>query len=136
MGAESANIAAALIGRQDGKSVEAGNIEPAAGMRFGLSVGYVRQQRHEPGPFDGLGDGVLAGRSATAFAAADDLSLPAGELAEQLQVLIVNVHRSRASAVDEDWIFLLGAAGHFGPFFGRRTRTLKLCHKLPASRKR
>ena len=51
---------------------------------------------------------MLARRGATAFAATDDFALPIGELAEQIEILVVDVHRTRTFAVDENRILLLG----------------------------
>ena len=68
-----------------------------------------RQQGHEPRPLDRRGHSVLAGGGAAALAAADDLALAAGELGEQFEVFVIDVHRPRTFAVDEDRIFLLAA---------------------------
>ncbi len=66
------------------------------------SVADVRQQGHEAGAFDGAGDGMLARGVATGFAAADNSPVPIGELAQQVEVLVIDVHRARGAAADVD----------------------------------
>lgn len=78
---------------------------------------YVWQQAHEPGSFDGLGDGVLADGSAAALAARDDASLAIGQFAEQFQVFVVDKHRPRPLAINKYRVFLLGADARTGTSF-------------------
>ncbi len=48
----------------------------------------------------------------TAFATADDFALAIDELAQQFQILVVDVHRTRTFAVNKDGVFFLGAHFH------------------------
>ncbi len=73
---------------------------------------------------------VLAGGSATAFAAADNFALAVGELVQQLQIFVVHEQRPGTLAVNEDWVFLLGAELGLGPlphghllFVAKRSKT-------------
>lgn len=70
------------------------------------SVAYVGHESHEAGAFDGLGDGVLADCVAARLAAADDFAVAVGELRQQVDVFVVDVHRLGADAIDEDRILL------------------------------
>ncbi len=82
-------------------------------------VGDVRQQSHEAGALDRGADGMLAGGRATALPTADDLALPADELRKQLKILVIDEHRARTLAVDEDRVFPLGADRGLTAFAGR-----------------
>src|SRR5690606_12416284 len=73
-----------------------------------------RHQGHEPRPLDRHGHGVLAGGGATAFAAADNFAVAVGQLLQELDVLVVDIQRARAFAVDENRILLLRADLAFG----------------------
>ena len=81
-----------------------------------VSVADVRQKRHEASPFNGQRNRVLAGGGAAAFAAAYDLALPVGQLAEQVEVFVVHVHGTWTLTVDKDRVFFLAANfGFIGP---------------------
>jgi hypothetical protein len=57
---------------------------------------------------------VLARGLATGLAAADDAAVAIGELAEQIEILVIDVHRTRTFAIDANRILLgdlLHAAG-------------------------
>ena len=49
---------------------------------------------------------MLAGRMATGLATADDASVSIGQLAQQVEILVVDVHGTRSDAIDEDRVFL------------------------------
>ena len=66
------------------------------------SVANIGQKGHKPGALDRAGDGVLAGGVAAGLAAADDSAVPVRELREQVEIFVVDVHRARLVAVDED----------------------------------
>ena len=74
-----------------------------------LFVADVGQQGHEPRSLDGQGHGVLAGGGAAALAAANDLTLAIGELAQQIEILVVDEHRTGTLAIDENRILLFRA---------------------------
>ena len=82
-------------------------------------VGDVRQQGHEAGALDCGADGVLAGGRAAALPTADDLALPANELRKQFKILVIDEHRARTLAVDEDRVIPLGADRGLTAFAGR-----------------
>ena len=84
-------------------------------------VGDVRQQGHEAGALDCGAYGVLAGGRAAALPTTDDLALPADELRKQLKILVIDEHRARTLAVDEDRVFPLGADRCLTAFAGRWT---------------
>jgi hypothetical protein len=79
---------------------------PAADSQAGKSVRNVRQQGHEPRLLDRQRHGMLAGGGATALASANDLALAVRQLREQLQILIVDIHRPGPLAVDKYRVFL------------------------------
>ena len=54
----------------------------------------------------GPGHRVLAGGVAAGLAAADDAAVAVGELAQQVEVFVVDVHRPRRDALDVDRIAL------------------------------
>ncbi len=66
----------------------------------------VRQQGHESRPLDRLGHGVLAGCRATGFAASDNPAVTVDQLAQEFAVLVIDVHRSRPLAVNEQRVLL------------------------------
>lgn len=70
----------------------------------------VWQQGHETGSLDRCGHSVLAGCGATAFATTDDPALAIDHLLQQLDVLVIDVHRPWAVPIDEDRVFLAGTA--------------------------
>ncbi len=63
-------------------------------------------QSHKASPFDGSGDGMLADRSATVLAAADDSAVPIDQFGQEVHILVIHVHRTRSLAVDEERILL------------------------------
>lgn len=90
-----------------GEFASAGELASASGPKAGRQSGaHIGQQGHEPGPLDRLRNGMLAGRMAARLAAADDASVPIRELAQQIEVLVVDVHRPRLDAVDADRVLL------------------------------
>ena len=78
----------------------------------------VRQEGHEPGPLDRAGHGMLTGSRAAALASAKNLALPVDELAQQLEVLVIDIHRTRTGTVDEDRIFPLHLRTGLGLLLG------------------
>ena len=94
-------------------------------------VAHVGQQGHEAGALDGERHGVLAGGGATALATANDLALPIGQFGQQVEILVVDVHRTRTFAIDKNRILLfcpdLVLVG--SPF----RRPLKLLHRTSAT---
>lgn len=73
-----------------------------------ISVADVRQQGHEAGALDGAGNGVLAGGVATGLATADDAAVTVGQLRKQVEVFVVDVHRTRGLAINVDGVALRG----------------------------
>src|SRR5688572_5603638 len=71
------------------------------------SFADIRQQCHVPGPLDRLGHRVLADRRAAGLAAAHDLAVAVNHLLEQLDVLVIDEHRTRPLAIDEQRVLLL-----------------------------
>jgi len=69
----------------------------------------IRHQTHEPSAFDSGGNGVLTDSRATTLAATDDLPVAIDQLGEQLDVLVIDVHRPGTVAIDEDRVFALGS---------------------------
>src|SRR5687767_8048056 len=74
-----------------------------------VSAAHVRQQRHEPRPLDRLSHGMLARGVAARLAAAHDAAVTVGQLAQQIEILVINEHRARTDAVDPDGISLRDA---------------------------
>lgn len=83
-------------------------------------ISHVGQEGHEPRSLDGFAHGVLADGGAAALATAEELALPARQLGKQFDVLVVDVHRARSGAIDENRVFSLRAGADFGSLFGRR----------------
>ena len=52
---------------------------------------------------------MLTDGGTAAFAPADDFSLPVGQLFQQFHIFVIDIHWSRALAVDKDGIFLFAA---------------------------
>jgi hypothetical protein len=78
------------------------------------SATFVRHQGHEAGPLNGLGNGMLARGLAAGLPAADDAAVAVGELAQQIEILVIHEHRTRTFAIDANGILLgdlLHAAG-------------------------
>src|SRR6187549_1919611 len=74
--------------------------------RGSSSAADVGHQAHESGPLDRLGNRVLARSVATSLAAAYDAAVTVGQLAQQVEVLVVDEHRPGTDAVDADGVFL------------------------------
>lgn len=70
----------------------------------GSSASHVRQKGHEPRPFDGLRDRVLAYGGAARLPAAHNSAVTIYELFEQFDVLVVHVHRAGTLPVHENRI--------------------------------
>ena len=117
-------------------------IPPEGGTtNSGPLIPLEREQGHESGPLDGAGHGVLAGRGATALAAAYDAPVAVCQLFEQLDVLIVHEHRSRPFPFHENRVTLgssrLGLGTLTGLRFGRwsgHVLVLELAGRGPLSR--
>jgi hypothetical protein len=78
----------------------------------------IGQQRHEPRSLDRTGHRVLAGRRTTRLAAPYNATVPIDQLLQQLDVLVVDIHRTWTLAVDENRILLLRPNAGFRPFAG------------------
>lgn len=63
-------------------------------------VPNVRHQRHEAGSFDSVGYSVLADRGTTSFSSSDQAAMSIDQFLEQLDILIVDVHRAGTFAVN------------------------------------
>lgn len=59
----------------------------------------VRHQGHEASSLDGLGDGVLAGGRATRLATSNDTAVAVDQLFQEVNILVVHVHGTRALAI-------------------------------------
>ena len=70
---------------------------------------------------------------ATGFAAADDAAVAVGQLAEQVEVLVVDEHRTRTDAVDADRVFLDNAAGGSRFALGNHVGTYNDCSVVAAA---
>ena len=70
-------------------------------------LAHVRQHGHEPGTLDGRGHGVLTDGLATALPPADDFALPVGQLLQEFQVLVVDIHWAGPFSVDKNGVFFL-----------------------------
>ncbi len=74
-------------------------------MRFRRrSAAFVRHEGHEAGPLDRFRDGVLARGLATGLTTADNPAMTIGQLAEQIQILVIDEHRTWANAIDANGI--------------------------------
>ena len=73
-----------------------------------LSVANERQQRHEACALDRVRYCVLADGCTACLAAADDATVAINQLLQQFDVLIIDVHRTRTLAVNEQRIFADG----------------------------
>jgi len=94
--------------------------------RVGHSIlsSLVRQHRHEPGAFDCLRYRVLTGSLAASLATTDNLSVPIGQLAEQVEILVIDKHGTRADAIDANGVFL----GDLGIVATTTLRRLRIRH--------
>ncbi len=61
---------------------------------------------------------MLANRSTPVLTTADDASMPIHQLGQEIDILIVDIHRSRSLALDKQRIFLLD----LGPCSGSLAR--------------
>ncbi len=85
-------------------------------LSFVRLASFVRNERHEPGSLDRLRDGVLAGGCTASLATAHNATVTVGQLAEQVEVFVIDKHRTRTDAVDADRVFFsnfdVGSFGH------------------------
>ena len=72
------------------------------------SLTNVGQKGQEPRPLDRAGDRMLACCGATALAAADNAAVPTDHFAQQLKVLVVDIHRAWWLPIDKDGISRIG----------------------------
>jgi hypothetical protein len=72
----------------------------------------IRHQGHEASPLDSLRHRVLARCRAARLATTDDPTVPIHKLAQEFDVLVVNVHRTWTLAVHEKRISLLDLGLH------------------------
>ncbi len=82
---------------------------PAPRSKLPALFADIGQQGHEASSLDRIGDGVLADGRAAALPPADDLALTVDELLQQFEILVIDVHRARTLALDEQGILLLAA---------------------------
>jgi hypothetical protein len=68
----------------------------------------VWQQSHESRPFDCFGYGMLADCGTASFASTHDFSVTVHKLLQQVQILVVHVHRARTFATDKQGILTDG----------------------------
>lgn len=73
----------------------------------------VRHQGHEASTLDCFGHGVLAGCLATCLAPADDAAMAIGQLAEHIQIFVIDEHGPRSLTIDKDGIPLSNFLGDF-----------------------
>lgn len=73
----------------------------------------VWHQGHEAGSLDCFGHGVLAGCLATGLAAADDAAMTIGQLAEHIQIFVIDEHGPRSLTINADGIPLGNLLGDF-----------------------
>ncbi len=88
------------------KTREALSDSPAVARWAGLFA-HVGQQSHETSPLDCQSHRMLADGGATALAPSDDLPLAIRQLLQQVQVLVIDIHRTRSLPVDENRVLLL-----------------------------
>ena len=69
-------------------------------------------------------DSVLTDRRTTGLASSHNLAMTIDQFLEQLQILIVDIHRSRSFAIDENRVLLLGSNLVLGPFASAWTSSL------------
>lgn len=84
-----------------------------------------RHQRHKAGSFDGIGYGVLADCSTAGLTTGNQTTMSIDQFFEQLDVLIVNIHRSWTFAINVQWI--LANRFDFDLWFLTNEFFLKLC---------
>jgi hypothetical protein len=77
--------------------------------RKGPLLANERHQSHEPSSLDSRRDGMLTHRRTAALATADDFAVTIDQLAEQFDVFVIDVHRPRPVAVDENRVFSFGS---------------------------
>ena len=75
-------------------------------FRPGDLAPLVRQQSHEAGSFDGLGNGMLTSRLATCLATTNNFTMPIGQLAEQVEIFVIHKHGPWTDAIDAHGILL------------------------------
>ena len=94
--------------------------EPPTGLAEYLSrySPVYGNKRHEASALDRSRDGVLTGCRTARLAASDDPAVAIDQLFEQLNVLVVDIHRTRPFAVHVNRILLLRANARFGSFAG------------------
>ncbi len=78
----------------------------------------VREQRHEAGSLDGERHSVLAHSGATGLATVDDLAVTVDELLQELEILVIDEHRTWTFTINEDGILLLRLHASLRAFAG------------------
>ena len=73
-------------------------------------VAHVGHEGHETSPLDRFGHCVLADSTASTLAATNDATVAVHQFAEQIHVLVIDVHGPRSLAIDQDRILLFGAS--------------------------
>jgi hypothetical protein len=77
-------------------------------------IAFEWQQCHKAGSFDCIGNGVLADRRATRLASSNDPAMTIDQFLKQLDVFVVDIHRTRTLTIDVKWIFTNGSGFCFG----------------------
>ena len=68
-------------------------------------VAFERKQRHESSTLDRLGNGMLRDCCATGFTTTDNSTVAINQFLKQLNVFVVDVHRTWPFAINVQWIF-------------------------------
>ena len=79
------------------------NVPPAAPAELAADVGH---QAHEPSSLNGLRDRMLAGGVAAGLATTNNPTMTVGQLAQQVEILVVDEHGTGNDPIDRNRIFL------------------------------
>ena len=87
-------------------------------------IAFKRKQRHESRSLDRLSNCVLRDCGTTCFPPTDNSTVTIDKLLQQLNIFVVDVHRTWPFAIDVQWIFPLRAS------FGFRFTTVRFSSHL------
>ena len=79
-------------------------------------IANVRHQGHKPRPLYSLANGMLTGCRATRFSTRDDAAVAIYQFRKQFDIFVVNIHRARPFAINQQGILLLDPNFHSGTF--------------------